>query len=274
MEFCLKNGHMQAVVQTKGGELISLKDEKGREYLWDGNPKYWFGRNPILFPIVGGLQDGKVRIGQEICEMNRHGFARDQEFHMVEQKEDSILLELVDHEETWKQYPRHFRLRVLHQLEPEGFSTVMEVTNTGEEELPFCIGGHTAFRCPMRDGERFEDYEIVFDEEEPMWNHFSLTYDVFEKLDTIILRDMHSKGVCLRHKTEGHGIRVEYPGFPLLAFWTKGELKAPFLCIEPWHGCGACEEESGEFREKEECICLQPKESVTLKYIVKVLEET
>lgn len=274
MEFYLKNGHMQAVVRTKGGELISLKDGEGREYLWDGNPKYWFGINPILFPIVGGLQDGKIRIGEEICEMNRHGFARDQEFQMVEQREDSILLELVDNEETWKQYPRHFRLRVLHQLESEGFSTTMEVTNTGECELPFCMGGHTAFRCPMKEGECFEDYELVFDEEEPTWNHFSLSYDVFEKLDTIILRDLRSEGVCLRHKTGGHGIRVEYAGFPLLALWTKGELKAPFLCIEPWHGCGACEGESGEFREKEECICLQPKENIALKYIVKVLTKS
>ena len=35
---------LSAVADTKGGELISLKDEKGREFLWQGDPAFWPGR--------------------------------------------------------------------------------------------------------------------------------------------------------------------------------------------------------------------------------------
>ena len=62
MEIVLKRGGLTARVDTLGGELVSLRDAEGTEYIWGGDPAYWSGRNPILFPIVGGLKDGTVRI--------------------------------------------------------------------------------------------------------------------------------------------------------------------------------------------------------------------
>ena len=62
MELELKRGGRTARVTTQGGELISYRDEAGLEYIWTGDPAYWAGRNPLLFPIVGGLRDGKVLI--------------------------------------------------------------------------------------------------------------------------------------------------------------------------------------------------------------------
>lgn len=293
MEIYLKNDAVEATICTHGGELISLKDAEGQEYLWNGDSRYWSGINPILFPIVGALKDGKVCLDGKTLEMNRHGFARDQEFRVVTSNTDSVLLELTDTQKTWQQYPRHFRLQVLHQLNADGFTTSFEVINTGDRELPFCIGAHTAFRCPLREGENFEEYEIVFDKKECAKNlllneeglicgysevdflnvsdRFPLSYQTFEELDTIILKDLVSTGIQIQHRESGHGIRVEYEGFPIIAFWTPGEKRAPFLCIEPWHGCGAEKEESGKFQDKESCILLASGESISLKYVVKML---
>ena len=295
MEIALKREGLQAVVRTLGGELISFRDESGKEYLWNGDPKFWAGINPILFPIVGGLKNGKVRLDGKELEMNRHGFARDMEFHIIEQSEDAVVLELRENEETLKRYPRKFALRVCHRLEGEGFSTTFEVQNMDEQEMPFCIGAHTAFRCPMNDEEAFADYEIVFDEKETACNfllneqgcicgsaaenmledtdRFSLEYETFAKLDTVIFKNLKSAGVALRHKEKGTGVHMQFAGFPFMAFWTKGQEKAPFICIEPWHGCAAKEDESGEFTAKEECIVLQPGEKHTLAYFVKKLSK-
>ena len=61
MELELKRGGRTARVETLGGELVSYRDERGLEYIWGGDPAYWPGRNPLLFPIVGMLKEGKIR---------------------------------------------------------------------------------------------------------------------------------------------------------------------------------------------------------------------
>lgn len=98
MTFELKKGNLRAAARTLGGELVSLKDEKGQEYIWEGNPAFWSGQNPVLFPIVGSLKDGKVDIGGKIYEMGRHGFARGMEFSAADQGEDFVTLELRENE--------------------------------------------------------------------------------------------------------------------------------------------------------------------------------
>ena len=163
MEIVLKHSGLTARVDTMGGELVSLRDAGGTEYIWGGDPAYWSGRNPILFPIVGALKDGAVRIGGKSYQMDRHGFARRMEFAAVEQGADYAELELRDTAETLARYPFPFSLRVRHQLTQDGFFTRFRVANTGTESMPFCIGAHTAFRCPLAEGEKFEDYRLVFD---------------------------------------------------------------------------------------------------------------
>ena len=63
MTFELKKGEMRAVARSLGGELVSLRDGDGLEDIWHGDPAVWAGQNPILFPIVGSLKNGRVDIG-------------------------------------------------------------------------------------------------------------------------------------------------------------------------------------------------------------------
>jgi len=54
MDVTIQTGRMKAVIRDQGAELISLQYE-GREYLWNGDPAYWSGHAPNLFPFVGRL---------------------------------------------------------------------------------------------------------------------------------------------------------------------------------------------------------------------------
>ena len=54
----LKNEKLTVVISSHGAELQSIKNEEGREYLWQGDEKYWPRRSPLLFPIVCGLWKG------------------------------------------------------------------------------------------------------------------------------------------------------------------------------------------------------------------------
>ena len=163
MEIVLKKGCMEAVVTTKGGELISFKDGEGRERIWQGDPKYWTGRNPLLFPVVGNLKEGKIKINGETYSMNRHGFAREREFVITEQAEDLVVMELRADEDTLKKYPFNFKLQVCHRLEDSGFVTSFEIVNLDKKEMPFCIGAHTAFCCPICESGTSEDSDILLD---------------------------------------------------------------------------------------------------------------
>lgn len=289
MEIQLRRGALTATAETLGGELVSLRGD--REYIWGGDPAWWTGRNPVLFPIVGSLQNETVRFDGRDCHMGRHGFARRSEFTLAGQGGDYVVFQLCQSPETLAQYPYPFSLQVRHQLLEDGFSTTFTVENTGDAPMPFCIGAHTAFRCPLEEGKRFEDYQLVFDEPEVadslllnaagilrsgqterFLDHeriLPLDYGVFARLDTLIFQGLRSKGVSLTDRQSGRGVHLSYEGFPMVAFWTKPG--APFLCLEPWHGCAAFEDESGAFTDKPHCITLAPGQTKTLVYRVTLL---
>lgn len=288
----LKRGAYTAAVNTRGGELVSFKDGQGTEYIWGGSPESWKGQNPNLFPVVGNLMDRTVRVNGTAYEMDRHGFARSSEFSVAEQGEDCVVMELRHSPETLARYPFEFVLRVRHQLTDCGFSTQFEVQNPGAEDLLFCVGAHTGINCPLRAGERFEDYRLVFDqvedaqsivlsargylsaEREHILDHtdtIALDHAVFDRMDTIIFEGLQSKGVTLRHKDGGRGVHMDFGEFPMVAFWTMPNANAPYICLEPWHGCAAEEGETGELADKPHVIRLAPGEEKRLKYSVELV---
>lgn len=291
MEIQLKKGAYAAAAETMGGELVSLRDRNGRERIWQGDPAVWSGRNPNLFPIVGGLRNGEVDIDGTVCRMGRHGFARRKEFSVAERGEDYVVLALREDAETLEQYPFPFLFQVRHQLTETGFVTSFTVTNTGERPMPFCIGAHTAFICPVSPEEAFADYRLIFDEPETAdavlpgpdgcllgepgyalrGDAIPLDYGYFDRMDTLIFQGLRSRGVKLVNRA-GQGVRMDFPDFPMIAFWTKPGAHAPYLCIEPWHGCAAYTGESGRFRDKPGCMVLEPGQTRALAYTVTILE--
>lgn len=290
MKYTIFRGNLQGTVDTHGGELISFLDA-ATEYIWNGDPKYWTGRNPILFPIVGNLKDQTVEIGGARYHMNRHGFARGMEFTLASQGPDFVTLRLTETPETLACYPFPFCLSVTHRILEDGFSTTFLVENTGAASMPFCIGAHTAFNCPLHEGEAFSDYRVVFDKPEhadsilltpagllsadgrmPFLDgsdRFTPDYDLLARIDTLIFDGLSSTGMSLVHSETGRGVHMDFSGFPMVAFWTKPG--APYLCLEPWHGCAAAENETGRFEDKPHCITLAPGESRELTYTVTLL---
>ena len=293
MQIELKRGALRGTAETHGGELVSFRDGEGTEYLWSGDPAYWSGRDPILFPIIGALKDGSVMTDRGPCSLSRHGFARDMEFVPVGRGEDFVTLELCQTDETLARYPYPFRLRVTHRLTERGFATAYEVHDPGDWPMPFCVGGHTAYRCPLGEGESFEDYSLVFDEredapsiavrpggilggtlEEPYLrgtNRIPLRHGIFDRADTLIFQGLRSKGVRLVNEKTGRGVRVEFGQFPMLGIWTMPGKNAPYLCIEPWQGCAAFEDETGRFEDKPHAVVLEPGGTKRLEFTVRIL---
>ena len=79
----LESNGLAAAVDPLGAQLSLLRDSKGQDLLWSGDPAIWKGRAPLLFPIVGALAGGRYRVGSNTYRLPRHGFARDRRFEVV-----------------------------------------------------------------------------------------------------------------------------------------------------------------------------------------------
>lgn len=271
MEFTLKKGKLEAIICSRGAELVSFKRE-GREYLWDADPAYWNRHAPILFPIVGGLKGKRYRCDGKTYEMGQHGFARDMEFTPVSRTDTKLVLQLSETEETLRNYPFRFLLELSYELEEDSLRVGWRVGNTNEKTMYFSIGGHPAFNCPMDGVGKQSDYMLRFMKEgKPLTEivsavlegglvgegtlefgleegYLPITPELFDT-DTIILEDGQADEVSLCDPVGKEYVRVSFP-MPLVGIWTPVKKNAPFLCIEPW--CGRCDDvdSTGELSEK------------------------
>ena len=134
----------------------------GTEYLWNGDPAYWTGRAPNLFPYVGRLTNDRYAYGGKEYEMTRHGFAKRTAFSPADQGRANLTLRMTDTPESRESYPFSFRFDVSYVLEGDTLAVVYAVENRGHETMYFGIGGHPGFRVPLEEGKRFEDYRLTF----------------------------------------------------------------------------------------------------------------
>lgn len=291
MDFLLKNEVVQLKLKTLGGEMTSIQ-AGGTEYLWQADPAYWGGQAPILFPITGSLRNKTARAGADkICRMERHGVARKQEFSVSEKSEHSLSFTLRDNAETRTQFPFPFLLTQTYTLEENSICVRYTIQNTGEEILPFQIGGHPGFNCPLFPGERFEDYRIEFEQPETadcpqldpdtglvqMENRrrvltasavLPLRHSLFEK-DALIFDSLHSRRVTLKNPKTGHYISLDFQDFSYLLIWSAAG-DAPFVALEPWNGLATCSDEGDTLEEKRGVCRLNPGESKTVSFTIRV----
>lgn len=277
MRITLKCANSSAVIDSKGAELKSLI-RNGKELMWCGNPKYWGKTSPFLFPMIGSLRSGKTKIYGEEYEISKHGFARDNDFTLIEQSDSHAVFTFCANNETKKRFPFDFSVSLEYRLEAEGLEIIYRVTNNSERAMPFCIGAHPAFAL---DGD-INGYKLVFTEKETvnspvmnletrMWddnnrvnrltdsNSFPLNYEMFDN-DCVYFDTIRSKSVSLVNSI-GSGVKVSWEGFETLGVWTPDHKKAPFVCIEPWCGCDDYDTDSGVFAEKRGIQTAAPNET-------------
>lgn len=291
MQYKITSGENYAVLGLEGAQLNSLT-KNGREYLWQGNPDFWAGQAPVCFPIVGVLPDGKAKAFGKDCNMKRHGVARINPFEVFEQQKNSVTFVQKSSEETKKQFPFDYELKIKYTIVGDTVTNEYMITNTGNEKLPFVIGGHPAFNCPVDEDECFEDYKIVFDRPvtKPCLrpDHHTglvdadkkydvmhgtdtlvLKHDLFEEKDALIFEDCESKSVTLIGKN-GRGVRVDFQDMHNLLVWSAvGD--APFVALEPWTGISSCSDEDGTFENKRGMTILDPDETVSFKFKITMI---
>ncbi len=253
--YTIKNEYLTLEVSNMAAEMHSLKrNNDNYEYLWNGDPAYWKGRNPILFPQVSSTSTKINVINGKQYPMGNHGFARNSVFELVDKKEDSITLLLRENKETLKQYPFKFELYVTYALNNELLEITYKIKNTDDVVLPFGFGLHPAFSVDKE----YKDTKIVFDNGQEL----VVNKELFEKFPTYYVKPTPCSATLL---SNNHSITLSFEGFRHLAIWSPF---APFVCIEPWMNLGA--NDSDEFQNREEYSLLKPNKSIEYKYSILV----
>lgn len=290
----IQHGAMSAEISTLGAELQSLR-HNGREYLWQGDPAFWAGRAPVLFPITGRVWGNHYRHNGKEYQLDIHGFARHMEFTPVEQKEDRVVLGLKSTDDTLACYPFPFMLFITYQLSDRDLAITWFVRNEGSEEMHFQIGAHPAFYLPdfdpadsvrgyfsflSRDKEvptyliplekgcvnPSEPHTLPLDAEGmlPITEH---TFDI----DTYVIDSRHLSACTLLSAERVPFITVDFH-MPILSLWapTNQHPDCPFVCIEPW--CGSCDTigYEGEFGQRRVMNHLEPGAHFTNTYNIHI----
>ena len=262
MIITLSNTKISASINTIGAELSRL-EKNNKNYIWTVDEAFWNKTSPILFPIVGRLKNDAYTIADKKYELPRHGFARNFEFQILNQTENSVVFVLESNSETLKNYPFEFKLQLEYELDGNELKMNYSVENRSEVTMPFSIGAHPAFAIE----DSFSDYSLQFNEAEEFVSYeleneqfsnsfrkinsengqINLNYSLFEK-DALVFKHLKSNELILLNKNKPV-LSVQFEGFPYLGIWTKPN--APFLCIEPWCGLADNSNHNGNFIEKE-----------------------
>jgi galactose mutarotase-like enzyme len=291
----ISNGTLTVQISAHGAELQSIHKD-GKEYLWQGDAKFWGRRSPVLFPCVGRVWNDHYRHLGNTYQIGQHGFARDMDFGLTYKGGDGAVYWLESTPDTLSRFPFPFRLLIGYLLEGNSIVVKWRVENTGALEMPFQIGAHPAFYYPQFDPsvpERgYFQFERAAASQTPLAytspvekgcaspERHPLTLDADGRMplnvhtfdcDTYIFEDKQLRRVTLLDRERHPYVSLEFDT-PLVALWspTKAHPDCPFVCIEPWYGrCDRVGYE-GEWKDREWMQKLAPGEVFDVSYRITI----
>ncbi|WP_108397985.1 aldose 1-epimerase family protein [Devosia submarina] len=268
----IENEHLSVEIVPMGAEMQSLRTRDGADWLWNGDPQFWTGRAPVLFPMVGRAPEDHISVDGQRFAMSQHGFARRNEFTLIESGADYARFELRANETTHQVYPFEFSLVVEHRLEGRGVRTTAVVSNLDQRPMPYGIGFHPAFLWPLP-GCTGEKHSVRLDnggepllaqladglvKREKMASPFTkgelALHDDLFKADAMIFPE--GAGTGLRYGADSKAIHFSWENLPNFALWSKPG--AQFVCLEPWHGTAAMVGGSDALEERPFVEVLEP----------------
>jgi len=257
-----------AEIDTKGAELMRVYDKNGKDYLWNGDSRFWSRRAPVLFPICGGMKDDSYLLDGKRYTMTKHGFCRDAEFTLGKQEENEAVFYIEDDEERFKAFPFRFRFSVKYTVKNGALCVSYIVENKDDKAMYFSVGSHEAYACP----EGIESYSVRFEKEERLESLviennliqprtvvvaektkvLPLKYEYFA-VDALCFRNLNSKKLWL--EGNGRSIEISWDDFEFVLLWTKPS--APFVCVELNCGTDDFVGASSDIETKEGIISLE-----------------
>ena len=274
----ISSDRLTAGISALGAELQHLTAIDGRELLWDGDPAFWLGRAPILFPVIGVLEGGYYWLDGKSYPMPKHGFARHSTFDIVESATDAATFRLTASGATRPIYPFEFQLDIRFSVAEGTLTITATIMNATDTSMPASFGFHPAFCWPLPCGQPRDKHELNFESREgapvrridqsgllldqrfptPVVGNTLALRDELFIADALIFDGLVSRSVTYGAQV-GPELEINFADFPTLGVWTKPG--AGFICIEPWQGFSDPVGYVGDIRDKPGIIEIKSGES-------------
>ncbi len=290
MLYSIQNEFLKVEINDVGAELMSIKNKNDVEFLWQGDPKYWGGRAPIMFPICGRLYEGKYTYLGKEYSMPNHGIARKYTFSPSQKGTDFVTLRMVSDESTKLSYPFDFVFDVTFSLVKNELKIEYKVKNEDTKDLIFALGAHPAFNVPFGKDGKFEDYYLMFPKtadalrvdyspacfcthndylyKKEGTRRIDLKHELFDD-DAIFLYNI-PKEITLTSSKSKNSISVYFDDMKYVGLWHAVRTDAPYVCIEPWTSIPADEGVVDDLSTKKEMMHLAPGYTHKSFYTIKI----
>lgn len=277
----IQNDFLKVTISDLGAEIQSIRDKDGVERLWQGDPAFWAGRAPIMFPICGGLKEDAYLMDGVRYPMEKHGFARKAVWSLEAADETSAVYLLTEKREG---FPFAYELRARYALRENALTITYEVKNKDDRAFCFGIGSHEAYQTPggleacaieFAQTERIANQPVVGNliETEPavileQADRLPLKTEYFA-VDALVFPHLKSRSVTLTSAVTDKKIRVDFEGMDVLMLWTKPG--AGYICIEPWTNAPDYVDADMNIEHKPGVIRLEPGQTAVRSHTITVL---
>lgn len=140
----IKSGVNEFIIEPQGGQLVQWKHD-GAGVFYQGSSIRRSGV-PILFPFANPLKNDIFDVSGKTIK--QHGFGRDSLWRVVDQTEDSVVLELTHGDisaEMQIAYPYGFKAKIALELSENSLNYTLTVENLSQIDLPIAPGIHPYF---------------------------------------------------------------------------------------------------------------------------------
>lgn len=241
------NGYNSSIkiVPEKGGILTSFQ-VNGQEVFYYNRELFLSGNDihaggfPILFPICGSLKNDSYYVKNRQYKMPAHGFAKDYPWKVskiAEGDTGEISLEFADNSFTQEVYPYHFQCTTKYSLNKNKLKICLQITNNGNETMPFYLGFHPFFGFENKNALKFHiDADTYLDYNDGLLKTYNGSVDFNKPVDFIYyLKPLQEYKYEVIDTCKNKIIVINASkNFKYMVMWTQEGQD--FLCIEPWMG--------------------------------------
>lgn len=283
----LANADLRITIASAGAELRSIRTRADdAEWLWQGDPAWWTGRSPLLFPVVGQSPQGHVTIDGTAYPMGSHGFARHSQFQVTAVSDVAATQLLRQDEATRASYPFDFRLQITYLLDGDALICTACVTNQDTRPMPFQFGFHPAFVWPLPH-QADQPHHVTLENgaapamRRPDANGLIAPTQLpspFAAGNLLVKAADFDSGAMVFAEGAGQGVgygagaaqvRMATRNLPNFALWQKPG--AAFLCLEPWHGTAPLAGQGPAMADRPDALILAPSESAEFGMDLRIL---
>jgi galactose mutarotase-like enzyme len=246
-EISVSSGSAQMKIAPQRGGLVTSFSIDNTEFLYLDRATFSDlaqnvrGGIPLLFPHAGPSKSSLYHLSQ-------HGFVRRMPWNVTGQDGNSITLQLLSKDETRKDFPFDFELKLQAAVAANRLTHTFTIINKGDKPMPTAYGTHPYFQIPQAEKQNLTANIEGFSPKEIDWQG---GFDQSFVNPGLICIQMPGKKITLESDPDI---------FKVVRIWHLAGKD--FVCIEPWTRDSFAIDDPGQ------CLWVGPREPVNFTIAV------